>query len=258
MLSSFSCHAKITQVNDMKEIFDHFNHTDTKTLVIFDVDMVLLQPSNPAFQMTNMKRFNSVAKRIMKEIPVEKQMMFLSLIAMRSPAVLIDNRTPQLLNQILQRGIPTIALTAHLTGPLGTVSKIEQYRIDELRQLGIDFYKTAPCQQTIVFDDLVAYRGNYPIYCHGVLFTNGNAVSKGKAFSSFLKRTNFSPNKVIFIDDREDNLKSLEMAIQRLDRSIEYQGLHFIGAMQYPSKIISENEFESQWQKLAYETKELN
>lgn len=180
------------------------------------------------------------------------------MIAIRSPAVLIDNRTPQLLNQILQRGIPTIALTAHLTGPLGTVSKIEQYRIDELRQLGIDFYKTAPCQQTIVFDDLVAYRGNYPIYCHGVLFTNGNAVTKGKAFSSFLKRINFYPNKVIFIDDREDNLKSLEMAIQQIDKSIEYQGLHFMGALQYPSKIISENEFESQWQRLASEMKELN
>lgn len=79
MLSSFSCHAKITQVNGMKEIFDYFNHADIKTLVIFDVDMVLLQPSNPAFQMTNMKRFNSVAKRIMKEIPVEKQMMFFKL-----------------------------------------------------------------------------------------------------------------------------------------------------------------------------------
>ena len=53
----FSCQAKITQVDDMKEVFDQFNNADEKTLAIFDVDMVLVQPSDPAFQMANMKRF---------------------------------------------------------------------------------------------------------------------------------------------------------------------------------------------------------
>jgi len=256
--SIFTCHAQITQVNDMQEVFNALSNADSNTLVIFDVDMVLIQPSDPAFQMANMKRFSAISKRIMKEVPADKQMIFLSLMTVSSDPVLIDNRTPQFINQIIRRGIPTMALTANLTGKFGTIQKMEQWRVDGLRQLGIDFSKTAPCQTSLLFDNLAPYRGNYSTYLNGVLFVNGTTVSKGEAFLSFLEKSRFFPNRVIFIDDREDNLKSLEAAIQKFDRPIEYQGFHYLGAQKYPSKMISEEEFESRWQKLASETKELN
>ena len=147
---------EITQVNDMKEVFDAFNDADSNTLVIFDVDMVLIQPSDPAFQMANMKRFSAISKRIMKEVPTDKQMMFLSLMTISSDPVLIDDRTPQFLDQIIRRGVPAMALTANLTGKFGTIPNMEQWRVDGLRQLGIDFTKTAPCQKVLVFDDLAS------------------------------------------------------------------------------------------------------
>ncbi len=74
---------------------------------------------------------------------------------------------------------------------------------------------------------------------------------------TFLEKAGKYPDKVIFIDDREDNLKSLENAIQQLEKPIEYQGLHFLGAQNYPSQRISEDEFELQWLKYASEVKEL-
>jgi len=118
-LVSFSCHAEIKQVNDMKEVFDYFTEVNSKTLAIFDVDMVLVQPSDPAFQMANMKRFGAISKRIMKEVPAEKQMMFLSLMTISSDPVLVDESTPQFLKQIIKKGIPAMALTANLTGSFG-------------------------------------------------------------------------------------------------------------------------------------------
>lgn len=242
----------------MQEVFDALSNADSKTLAIFDVDMVLIQPSDPAFQMANMKRFSAISKRIMKEVPIDKQMIFLSLMTISSNPVLIDDRTPQFIDQIIRRGVPAMALTANLTGKFGTIPKMEQWRVDGLRQLGIDFSKTAPCQTGLVFDDLASYRDNYSTYLNGVLFVNGTTVSKGEAFLSFLEKSRFFPNRVIFIDDREDNLKNLEEAIQKLDRPIEYQGYHYLGAQKYPSKMISEEEFESRWQKLASEAKELN
>lgn len=221
--------------------------------------MVLVQPSDPAFQMANMKRFSTISKRIMKEIPADKQMLFLSLMTVSSDPVLIDDRTPQFLQQVIQRGIPAMALTtANLTGQFEKISKMEHWRIEGLRQLGIDFSKTAPFQTPLIFDDLTPYRGNYTTYFNGVLFVNDTTVSKGEAFLSFLEKTDFYPNKVIFVDDREDKLKSLEAAIQKLDKQIEYHGFHYIGAQNYPSKVISEDEFESRWQELATKAKELN
>ena len=257
-LCFFSCHAQIIQVNDMKEVFSYFETADSTTLAIFDVDMVLVQPGDPSFQMANMKRYSAISKRIMKEIPAEKQMVFLGLMTIQSDPVLIDERTPFLLQQIIQRGIPAMALTANLTGKLGMIPNMETWRVKGLKQLGIDFSSTAPCQMRLVFDDLASYRGNYSTYLNGVFFVNGTVVSKGEAFLSFLEKTNYHPNKIIFIDDREENLKSMEAALQKLDRSIEFQGLHYLGAQKFPSKPISEQEFESRWQKLAAEARELD
>ncbi|CCB85568.1 putative uncharacterized protein [Parachlamydia acanthamoebae UV-7] len=257
IVRSFLCHAQITTVYNMEEVFQHFSDADSKTWAIFDVDMVLIQPSNPAFQMANMKRFGAISKTIMKNIPVDKQMMFLSLMTTSCPSVLIDERTPQYLSNIIGKNIPTMALTAHLTGQFGGIENMGKWRIEGLKQLGIDFSKASPYPHTLVFDNLTAYRGNYSIYQDGILFVNGNAVSKGEVFVTFLEKAGKYPDKVIFIDDREDNLKSLENAIQQLEKPIEYQGLHFLGAQNYPSQRISEDEFELQWLKYASEVKEL-
>lgn len=57
----------------MKEVINYFNDIDSETLAIFDDDMVLVQPSDPAFQMANMKRFSAISKRIMKEVPADSK-----------------------------------------------------------------------------------------------------------------------------------------------------------------------------------------
>jgi hypothetical protein len=257
-LKVFSCYAEITQVKNMEEVFKHLQCADSKTLVVFDVDMVLIQPSNPAFQMANMKRFSPICKRIMKEISSDKQMLFLSLMTTNYDPVLIDERTPKLIQQLAQKEVPTIALTSNITGPFGIIPSMEKWRIDGLKRLGIDFSQSAPCHAPLVFDKLASYRGNYSLYLNGVIFANGMVVSKGDVFLAFLKKSQFTPNKVVFIDDREENLKSLESALQTMNKSVEFLGLHFLGAQEYASKMISESEFESQWQGLALEVTKLD
>lgn len=239
----------------MDDIFKYFNGADSKTLVIFDVDMVLIQPSDPAFQMANMKRYSTISKRIIKEVPEEKLMMFLSLMSISSAPILLDKHFPTYFQHLIENQIPAMGLTANLTGSFDAIQNMEEWRINSLKCLGIDFSKTAPHKTPILFDDLPSYRGNYSTYIKGILFVNGTVSSKGEAFLSFLKKTNFSPSKVIFIDDREDNLKSLEEAIKKHDRPMEYQGIHYVGAQKFPSKMISEEEFESQWMKLSSKAK---
>lgn len=253
----FSCHATLAQVNSMQEVYEYFKDADGKTLAIFDVDMVLVQPSDPAFQMANMKKYSAICKRVLKTVPIEKQMLFLSLMSVSSTPVLIDKSTPEILKLIMQKS-PTMALTANLTGAFAAIPSMEQWRINNLRAQKIDFALSAPYQLPFVFDELASYRGEYSHYVEGILFVNGSLVSKGEAFLAFLKRTSLSFEKIIFIDDREDNLKSLEAAIQKLDKPIEYRALHYIGAQKYPSKSISEEEFETRWQELATAARELN
>lgn len=226
-----------------------FSDADTKTLAIFDVDMVLVQPEDPAFQMQNIKRFGASAKRIMGELPKDKQMIFLSLMTLSSKTILIDNQMPKFFQQLSERSIPTIALTANLTGQFCEIDNMEEWRAETLRSLGIDFTKTSPCKTAFVFTELASYRQNFCSYIDGMLFVNGKDVSKGEALIAFLEKAQLHPSKIIFVDDREENLKSVEEAAQKLN--IAFRGIHYLGAAQYPAKAITEEHFESQWNKLA-------
>lgn len=66
-------HAQITQVNTMEEVFSYFTEADSSTLGVFDIDMVLVQTEDPAFQMANMALHRQVAKKVMQELPSEKE-----------------------------------------------------------------------------------------------------------------------------------------------------------------------------------------
>lgn len=249
-------HADITKVNQMQEVFSFFQHADSDTLIIFDVDMVLVQPNDPAFQMANMKRHSNIAKKIMKEMPHEKQMIFLSLMTIKSQPLLIDPQIPQQLSRLHQRGIPSMALTANLTGEFSIIKSMEKWRVEGLRQLGIDFSQSAPYQCSIAFYHLPSFRGNYSTYLDGILFVNGTTCSKGEALLAFLHQMQVHPKKIIFVDDREENLRSVEAALR--GKEIDYQALHFVGAQDFPSPLLTEEQFERRWRELAKEAETLH
>jgi len=248
------CHGEIKQVKDMDTLIELFKDADENTLAIFDVDMVLVQPSNPAFQMANIKRFGAIANSIMNDIPLEKKMIFFCLMTITSETILIDTKMPQFLKQLHSKKVPTMALTANLTGEFFDIKNMQQWRLESLQKLGIDFSRSSPSASSFVFHELASYRGNYSSYSNGVLFVNGIEVSKGEALLSFFDKAGYKPHKIIFVDDREENLINVEATLKKLEKPVHFQGLHFLGAQNYPSKLITEQEFESEWQKLATQT----
>lgn len=164
------CYAEITQVNAMNDVMKYFENADCNTLAVFDVDMVLVQRSDPAFQMANMKRHKEIARSVSQTVPNDKKEIFLTLMILDSDSILIEDRTPHYIQQLSHRGIPTIALTANLTGQLGTISNLELWKLQRLCNLGIDFRSSAPIQKNHVFVDLPSYRGNFSVYNNGILF----------------------------------------------------------------------------------------
>lgn len=235
----------------MHEIASYFAEADCDTLAIFDVDMVLVQPSDPAFQMANMIRYRDAAKRISQSIPQDKKELFLTLMLLNSDSILIEKYTPSLFFKLTELGIPTIALTSNLTGQLGPIASLETWKINRLCELGIDFTESAPVQESQIFCDLPSYRGNYSSYARGILFANGPVCPKGDVLIRFLQISQLHPKRVIFIDDREDNLKNVECALCNFDPLIQYEGVHYLGAENYPSPEISRQEFETKWSALA-------
>lgn len=258
ILSMLTCHAQIIEVDNMKDVFAHFDDADSKTLAIFDVDMVLVQPSEPAFQMPNIKRFATICKGFLKDLSLEDKTVFFCLTTNSSDPILVEECTPQLLRKLQDKDIPTMALTANCTGSLGAVQDMQHWRHTSLCAVGIDFARSAPVNENIVFDNLPAFRGTHPQYRNGVFCANGDNLPKGDAFLAFVAKTGVAPDKIIFVDDRINNQESMEAAVQKLDRPVEFIGLHYTGAAKYPSKAISQEEFESVWKKTIATASELN
>lgn len=249
---TLNIHAQIHQVKTMDQVSKHLQVADNNTLAIFDIDMVLTQPEDPAFQMKNMKLYRHVVKKIFHDLPPEKVEIFLTLMTLCSPSILVDVKTPQLLQDLGQRQIPSMALTANLTGKVHSVESMETWKIENLRGCGIDFSRSPIHDQTLIFKDLPSFRNNFVTFKEGILFTNGVLCSKGEALVAFLTKTGIHPETVVFVDDREENLKSVEEFLEQYDPDIDYVGLHYLGAQDYPSECISEKEFESRWIALAH------
>ena len=250
-------YGEIIPVNTMQDALKIFQEADRDTLALFDIDMVILQPRDPAFQMANMKRYSPIVKKIMQQLPADKRDVFLVLTTISSETVLIDSKMPHLIEELTEKKVPNMALTGNFTGRFADIENMEEWKIKRLAQWGIDFSKGAPHGEKIVFEDLPSYRGRHSTYTSGVLFVNGSVCPKGDALIAFLKRTGYLPKKVIFIDDREDNLRSVESALLAFNPSIVFKGLHYTGAKDYPSPSISEQQFEAQWQEVAERAKSL-
>ncbi len=258
LFCSHTCLAQINQVNTMAEVMPYFKGADYSTLAIFDIDMVLVQPKDPAFQMDNIQKYKGIAKAVMASLSDEKRDIFLNLMLIDSEYVLIDSNTPKFLQELSQSGIPIMALTAGLTGNLGSVKSMQKWKVDQLSRVGIDFAVSALHNVKIIFNQLPAYRGNYSLYQNGILFANGPQVSKGDLLVAFLKKNSSYPSKIVFIDDKEDYVKNVEEALKKIYPPIAFQGLVFKGTQNTKAEPLTADQFERRWKQLAAQAEVLD
>ncbi|KKK55230.1 hypothetical protein LCGC14_3076640, partial [marine sediment metagenome] len=88
--------------------------------------------------------------------------------------------------------------------------------IKQLDSLKIDLSKTAPKKENLYFKNGVLYK-------KGILFAKG--IEKGRVLDQFLKKINFKPKSVIFIDDKLKYLDEVEKFCKKL--KIKFLGLRY-------------------------------
>ena len=88
--------------------------------------------------------------------------------------------------------------------------------IKQLDSLKIDLSRTAPKKETLYFENGVLYK-------KGILFAKG--IEKGRVLEQFLKRINFNPKSVVFIDDKLKHLDEVEKFCEK--SKIKFLGLRY-------------------------------
>lgn len=157
-------------------------------------------------------------------------------------SILFDDTAPHLFQQLHHHGIITIGLTAIHTGNHPDLKKntLQQWRIKDLRRKQI-WFSQIPNQTEWPYEQEATLSPNelYP-ECQSstdckveagiifsALYTKGSAL---KAFLSTFMPGDKQPNRIIFVDDRLNNLFSVARMCQEL--GITFIGLHYQRCLQ--------------------------
>ena len=180
--------AEIRQVGTMKEALADIVQGD---VVVFDIDNTILEPVQTLgsdqwvdYLVEKNKHAGLDAKQAL-----EKALIDWRLVQRATEVRLVEPNTAQQIRKLQMNGITVLALTAR-------PQDLDQVTVDQLSRLGVHF------------EHHNGFIGNDVGYLEGVLFANGK--NKGLVLRDFLNQLKLSPHRLIFIDDKEKNVKNMD------------------------------------------------
>jgi len=240
--TNMTTYAQITQITDLHPLESSIKNLDTDTLVIFDVDHVLIMPTDE--YSLNRNPYRRQLWQDLKLRSSEEEFKFLRSIAVSSAKWrLVDTNIMTVLSELKNKNIPTVALTSLATGKFGIIEKMEDLRIKELQSVGIDFTNLTPLHGELPINELKSMHGT-PMLKAGIILTA--EVDKAKVLEYILRQKNYYPKKVVFIDDQLNNLESLEKLCAKL--KIKFEGFHYTAVSLMTTSVVDE-----QLEKLRFE-----
>lgn len=221
-LSCFS-NADIIKTKDYKTIIDRLDKADKDTMVLLDISGVLIIAKDKVFH----PKYKDISKKLISEFKssTSSEEEFLSIwskLLAQHESQLIDHRIVPTVNKLKERNIQTFILTNCFTGKIGDIAKFEDLKILNLKKLGIDLQNdfTHVNFQHSKEDEFI------PMFKSGIIFCAFK--SKGEVFKEFLSHFKLQPKKIIFVDDKLKNLKSVQKIADNM--KIEFLGIEYKGA----------------------------
>jgi hypothetical protein len=232
-------------IHDFSSLNSLVETSTPNTLFIFDVDYVLLIPQDHVFWPSGRDIALKLYNLLIDPLPQDLREKLISLTLKQAKVRLMDEGLPHHFSQLVAKNRKFIALTACDVGQRGEIEKLEDWRCNQLKELGFLFNISFPQQERIVFNTLPAQPYSYPVFQDGVIFSTD--YPKGDALGAFLDTTNFKPDLIIFVDDKIEHLQSVNKTAKL--RNINYRGFHFRKA--YSTEIVIEEKIvEMQYKHL--------
>lgn len=216
VISSFEKLEK--KIDDLK-----LSHED---LVVFDVDMVLTIPRDPIYHMSTIRAYKDDFKAFIKAYPHYYDLAALYFL-IQSPQQISDERFVNLVTKVRKK-CHQIYLTAILTGSFPDIFNVAEWRAYALASAGFAIYNDE--KDTNIYKNFPEYMGSYPKRNGNLLITNGSkgGVPKGLLFVHYLAEKSLIPNRVIMVDDRKEELESVQKYLAESYPGIEFIGLNYV------------------------------
>jgi hypothetical protein len=165
------------------------------TLVIFDVDDVLLKAKDQIFQKAHrpeLDTFNASLEKRLKNEDVEE---LYSITLLQRKAEAVEPQLIKTIQSLQERGIRTLALTNAGTGRFGKIPAFEDWRINEMKNLGYHFDKSWLNLHPINLTKDTS-RKKRVLFKDGMIFTS--RIDKGESLESILNQVEFEIARIKF------------------------------------------------------------
>lgn len=202
--------ADILEIDHLDDIRSYI--TQESDLVLFDIDDTLI--TNP-FSLGNPNWRSWVKSKIPEYNPGFVVYDALTLfIAKNTYYRTVESTTAQLISDLQGSGIPVFAFTSRGRSQWYTtdVKGVDQFTHNQLNHVGINFCLTA------IPVELGQLESNF--FYNGIIFAQH--IKKGDLLKHLFEDLNYIPSAIIFIDDKLDQVKSVEAAVKEF-------GIPFIG-----------------------------
>jgi len=227
--------SEITESKDLEPLVKALGDADANTLVIFDIDNVIIIPSDEHNLYAHPLR-RSLWEKTKSRLTVDSAFFIKSSILSNAKWTYIDESILDIFEVIRKRKIPTLALTAVGTGNFGIIKNLEDWRITELYKIGVNFSDICPLKE---FFTLSCFESEYgtPMIKSGIIFTS--MLEKGQILEYILLKYNYLPKKIVFVDDLLPNIESIQKMCNRM--MINYHGIHYTAVENMQQPCLNEN-----------------
>lgn len=233
----------MVRIDRFNSALEYFSKADETTLVIFDVDNVLIVPQDPYLQPKARVQFSNIYKELTKVLDEEHMFLFHHIVAIKNKSQLVEPDILNIIQELQQYNVKIIALTGAKTGAVANIiPDVPSWRYNSLKNFGIDFSNTFPKKaqfKELKGDDV----GNYPSFEYGIVYSYGSMNSKGDVLKCAIKELNWLPKRIIFVDDRLEHINSVYSFLKQENPNIEFIGLHYQGADKIATPELSEAQF---------------
>lgn len=195
-------------------------------LYLWDLDLTLCRPKGLRF-MDHVVRL----KEIMDNLTPEGKDVFQADVA-RLPMSLVNVGIPAIIDELNARGAKSIVLTARLAGGSAFGGSMEETTYQQLTALGIHLAEDfGGVSEKEVESPL--YRGHKPLFYKGALLANGeygSGCDKGNVLVRFLQGVDRTPEAIIMVDDKKENLDRVQKALKESFPAVVFHGVQYLEA----------------------------
>jgi hypothetical protein len=218
--------SEVRTIESFTEIEHELLAQDCHTLIVFDVDEVLITAKDQALKTPHKDVFRKIAREYFEkaQTPAEKKMIEyrLSLTYLYPSRILVEKLVVPMIRQLQQKGIYVMGITRCRSGRYGIIPEVEHWRKEVLLKRGIDFDNGAFDSVRCVLSQEDSNGRKTPKFEDGLLF--GRGYPKDYLVAKLIHDLNLEIYKVYMIDDERSKLLNLDYLQNYEVHPIEYTG----------------------------------